>query len=229
MRHVDISTEYIQRILDDIDISAEYMPKIVIDCGNGSAGEIAPRLFEELGCNFITIFSEIDGSFPNHHPDPSQPINLEDLVRRVKKENADIGFAFDGDGDRLGVVDAAGNIIWPDKQLMLLAIDVLSRNKGSNIIYDVKCTKYLKSIIECNHGKSLMWKTGHSFIKQKMNEVDAPLAGEMSGHIFFKERWYGFDDALYTAARFVEIFSKNKKKPTELFEELPYGLSLIHI
>jgi phosphomannomutase/phosphoglucomutase len=225
LRHVDISTEYIQRILDDIDISAEYMPKIVIDCGNGSAGEIAPRLFEELGCNFITIFSEIDGSFPNHHPDPSQPINLEDLVRRVKKENADIGFAFDGDGDRLGVVDAAGNIIWPDKQLMLLAIDVLSRNKGSNIIYDVKCTKYLKSIIECNHGKSLMWKTGHSFIKQKMNEVDAPLAGEMSGHIFFKERWYGFDDALYTAARFVEIFSKNKKKPTELFEELPYGVS----
>jgi len=225
LRHVDISADYIQRILDNVNISTKYMPKIVIDCGNGSAGEIAPRLFEKLGCNLITIFSEIDGSFPNHHPDPSQPINLEDLIREVKKENADIGFAFDGDGDRLGVVDSVGNIIWPDKQLMLLAIDVLSRNKGSNIIYDVKCTKYLKSTIESNYGKSLMWKTGHSFIKQKMNEVNAPLAGEMSGHIFFKERWYGFDDALYTATRFVEIFSKSKKKPTELFEELPYGVS----
>jgi len=225
LRHVDITTDYIRRILDDIDISISRMPKIVIDCGNGSAGEIAPRLFKELGCNLVTIFSEIDGSFPNHHPDPSQPINLEDLVRRVKKENADIGFAFDGDGDRLGIVDATGSIIWPDKQLMLLAIDVLSRNKGSNIIYDVKCTKHLKSIIESNHGKSLMWKTGHSFIKQKMNELGAPLAGEMSGHIFFKERWYGFDDALYTAARFIEIFSKSEKKPTELFKELPYGIS----
>ncbi len=225
LRHVDISTDYIQRILDDIDISVSRMPKIVIDCGNGSAGEIAPRLFKELGCNLVTIFSEIDGRFPNHHPDPSQPINLEDLVRKVKQENADIGFAFDGDGDRLGIVDATGSIIWPDKQLMLLAIDVLSRNKGSNIIYDVKCTKHLKSIIESNHGKSLMWKTGHSFIKQKMNEVGAPLAGEMSGHIFFKERWYGFDDALYTAARFIEIFSKSEKKPTELFKELPYGIS----
>ena len=225
LRHVDVSTDYIQRILGDIDVSGEYMPKIVIDCGNGSAGEIAPRLFKELRCDLTTIFSEIDGSYPNHHPDPSQPDNLEDLVRKVKKENADIGFAFDGDGDRLGVVDATGNIIWPDKQLMLLAIDVLSRNKGSNIIYDVKCTKYLKSIIESSHGKPLMWKTGHSFIKQKMHEVDAPLAGEMSGHIFFKERWYGFDDAIYTAARFIEIFSKNKKKPTELFKDLPYGVS----
>ena len=225
LQHIDVSTDYIQRILGDIDISAGYTPKIVIDCGNGSAGEIAPRLFDELRCDLITIFSEIDGSFPNHHPDPSQPDNLEDLVRKVKKENADIGFAFDGDGDRLGVVDAAGNIIWPDKQLMLLAIDVLSRNKGSNIIYDVKCTKYLKSIIESSYGKPLMWKTGHSFIKQKMHEVDAPLAGEMSGHIFFKERWYGFDDAIYTAARFIEIFSKNKKKPTELFKDLPYGVS----
>ena len=225
LRHTDISSDYIQRISDDINISTRSLPKIVIDCGNGSAGEIAPRLFEELGCNFITMFSEIDGSFPNHHPDPSQPDNLEDLARRVKKENADIGFAFDGDGDRLGIVDAGGDIIWPDKQLMLLARDVLSRNKGSNIIYDVKCTRYLKSIIESNHGKAMMWKTGHSFIKQKMNEVNAPLAGEMSGHIFFKERWYGFDDALYTAARFIEIFSKSKKKPTELFKELPYGIS----
>ena len=148
-------------------------------------------------------------------------------MRKVREESADIGFAFDGDGDRLGVVDAMGNIIWPDKQLMLLAIDVLSRNKGTNIIFDVKCTKYLKSVIESSNGKALMWKTGHSFIKQKMNEVNALLAGEMSGHIFFKERWYGFDDALYTASRFIEIFSNSKKTPTELFEQLPYGVSTV--
>ena len=225
LEYADISSDYIHRISDDINFSAGRLPKIVVDCGNGSAGEIAPRLFKELGCNAITIFSEIDGNFPNHHPDPSQPDNLQDLVMKVKKENADIGFAFDGDGDRLGVVDAFGNIIWPDKQLMLLAIDVLSRNEGSIIIYDVKCTQYLKSVIESSNGKALMWKTGHSFIKQKMNELNAPLAGEMSGHIFFKERWYGFDDALYTAVRLIEIFSKSEKKPTELFEELPYGIS----
>ena len=225
LRNVDISSDYIQRISDDINVSKGSLPKIVIDCGNGSSGAIAPLLFEEIGCDLITMFSEIDGRFPNHHPDPSQPDNLEDLISRVKKENADIGFAFDGDGDRLGMIDSVGNIIWPDKQLMLLAIDVLSRNKGSSIIYDVKCTQYLKSIIESNHGKAIMWKTGHSFIKQKMNEINAPLAGEMSGHIFFKERWYGFDDALYTAARFIEIFSNSKKKPTELFGGLPYGIS----
>ena len=225
LRHEDVSAEYIKRVSSDINVSIKSSPKIVIDCGNGSAGEIAPRLFEALGCAVITIFSEIDGNFPNHHPDPSQPENLKHLVRKVREESADIGFAFDGDGDRLGVVDAMGNIIWPDKQLMLLAIDVLSRNKGCNIIFDVKCTKYLKSVIESSSGKALMWKTGHSFIKQKMHEVNALLAGEMSGHIFFKERWYGFDDALYTASRFIEIFSRSKKNPTELFEQLPYGIS----
>ena len=225
LRHEDVSAEYIKRVSSDINVSIKSSPKIVIDCGNGSAGEIAPRLFEALGCAVITMFSEIDGNFPNHHPDPSQPENLKHLVRKVREESADIGFAFDGDGDRLGVVDAMGNIIWPDKQLMLLAIDVLSRNKGCNIIFDVKCTKYLKSVIESSSGKALMWKTGHSFIKQKMHEVNALLAGEMSGHIFFKERWYGFDDALYTASRFIEIFSRSKKNPTELFEQLPYGIS----
>ena len=225
VRHEDVSAEYIKRVSSDINVSIKSSPKIVIDCGNGSAGEIAPRLFEALGCAVITMFPEIDGNFPNHHPDPSQPENLKHLVSRVREERADIGFAFDGDGDRLGVVDAMGNIIWPDKQLMLLAIDVLSRNKGTNIIFDVKCTKYLKSVIESSNGKALMWKTGHSFIKQKMNEVNALLAGEMSGHIFFKERWYGFDDALYTASRFIEIFSNSKKTPTELFEQLPYGVS----
>ena len=225
LRHEDVSAEYIKRVSSDINVSIKSSPKIVIACGNGSAGERAPRLIEALGCDVITIFSEIDGNFPNHHPDPSQPENLKHLVRKVREESADIGFAFDGDGDRLGVVDAMGNIIWPDKQLMLLAIDVLSRNKGCNIIFDVKCTKYLKSVIESSSGKALMWKTGHSFIKQKMHEVNALLAGEMSGHIFFKERWYGFDDALYTASRFIEIFSRSKKNPTELFEQLPYGIS----
>jgi phosphomannomutase/phosphoglucomutase len=225
LRHVDVSTDYIQRISSDITVPAESSLKIVVDCGNGSSGKIAPRLFDTLGCNVVTIFSEIDGSFPNHHPDPSQPENLKDLIDKVKEENADIGFAFDGDGDRLGMVVANGNIIWPDHQLMLLAKDVLSRNKGSYIIFDVKCSRHLKSIIESNNGRALMWKTGHSHIKHKMNEVNAPLAGEMSGHIFFKERWYGFDDALYTAARLVEIFTNNEKEPIELFAELPYGRS----
>ena len=225
LQQKDISTDYIQRILSGVNIAEKTPLKIVVDCGNGSASEIAPRLFDALNCNAVMMFSEIDGSFPNHHPDPSQPENLKDLMDKIKEEKADIGFAFDGDGDRLGVVDADGNIIWPDRQLMLLAKDVLSRNKGSHIIFDVKCTRYLKSVIESNNGKALMWKTGHSFIKHKMNEVNAPLAGEMSGHIFFKERWYGFDDALYTAARFIEIFSNSKKTPTELFAELPYGVS----
>ena len=225
LQQKDISTDYIQRILSGVNIAGKTSLKIVVDCGNGSAGEIAPKLFDALNCNAVMMFPEIDGSFPNHHPDPSQPENLKDLMDKVKEEKADIGFAFDGDGDRLGVIDADGNIIWPDRQLMLLAKDVLSRNKGSHIIFDVKCTRHLKSIIESNNGRALMWKTGHSFIKHKMNEVNAPLAGEMSGHIFFKERWYGFDDALYTAARFIEIFSNSKKTPTELFAELPCGVS----
>ncbi len=225
LRHADISADYVRRISEDIPVALGSSLKIVVDCANGVAGTLAPQLLNAIGHDVIEMYCDIDGMFPNHHPDPSQPENLQELIERVKAEGADIGFAFDGDGDRLGVVDAEGNIIWPDRQLMLLAKDVLSRNQGANIIFDVKCSRYLKSIIETNGGIPLMWKTGHSFIKNKMKEVDAPLAGEMSGHIFFKERWYGFDDALYTAARFIEIFTNSKATPTELFAELPDGVS----
>jgi phosphomannomutase / phosphoglucomutase len=225
LRHADISAEYIRRITEDIPVALGSSLKIVVDCGNGVAGTLAPQLLNAIGHDVVEMYCEIDGKFPNHQPDPSQPENLKDLIDKVKAEGADIGFAFDGDGDRLGVIDAEGNIIWPDRQLMLLAKDVLSRNQGAQIIFDVKCSRYLSSIIESSGGKPLMWKTGHSFIKNKMKEIDAPLAGEMSGHIFFKERWYGFDDALYTAARFIEIFTNAKETPTELFAELPDGVS----
>ncbi len=225
LRHADISADYVRRISEDIPVALGSSLKIVVDCGNGVAGTIAPQLLNAIGHDVIEMYCEIDGDFPNHHPDPSQPENLQELIERVKAEKADIGFAFDGDGDRLGVIDGEGNIIWPDRQLMLLAKDVLSRNQGAQIIFDVKCSRYLKSIIETNGGQPLMWKTGHSFIKNKMKEIDAPLAGEMSGHIFFKERWYGFDDALYTSARFIEIFTNAKESPTELFAELPDGFS----
>lgn len=225
VRHADISADYVRRITEDIPVALGSSLKIVVDCGNGVAGTLAPQLLNAIGHDVVELYCDIDGKFPNHHPDPSQPENLKDLVDKVKAEGADVGFAFDGDGDRLGLVDGDGNIIWPDRQLMLLAKDVLSRNQGANIIFDVKCSRYLKSIIESNGGVPLMWKTGHSFIKNKMKEVDAPLAGELSGHIFFKERWYGFDDALYTAARFIEIFTNAKETPTELFAELPEGVS----
>ena len=223
--HVDISADYIRRISEDIPVALGSSLKIVVDCGNGVAGALVPQLLKAMGHDVVELYCDIDGKFPNHHPDPSQPENLKDLVDKVKAEGADVGFAFDGDGDRLGVVDGEGKIIWPDRQLMLLAKDVLSRNQGANIIFDVKCSRYLKSIIETNGGVPMMWKTGHSFIKNKMKEVDAPLAGELSGHIFFKERWYGFDDALYTAARFVEIFTNAKEAPAKLFAELPEGVS----
>ncbi|MGB1800196.1 MAG: phosphomannomutase/phosphoglucomutase [Gammaproteobacteria bacterium] len=225
LRHADIAADYVRRISEDIPVALGSSLKVVVDCGNGAAGTLAPQLLNAIGHDVIEMYCDIDGSFPNHHPDPSQPENLQELIEKVKAEGADVGFAFDGDGDRLGIVDAEGNIIWPDRQLMLLAKDVLSRNQGAPIIFDVKCSRYLKSIIESSGGEPLMWKTGHSLIKSKMKEVDAPLAGEMSGHIFFKERWYGFDDALYTAARFIEIFTNSKTSPTELFAELPEGTS----
>lgn len=225
LRHADISADYVRRISEDIPVALGSSLKIVVDCGNGVAGTLAPQLLNAIGHDVVEMYCDIDGAFPNHHPDPSQPENLQELIEKVKAESADIGFAFDGDGDRLGVVDAEGNIIWPDRQLMLLAKDVLSRNQGAPVIFDVKCSRYLKSIIETSGGEPLMWKTGHSFIKEKMKEVDAPLAGEMSGHIFFKERWYGFDDALYTAARFIEIFTNSKTAPTALFADLPEGVA----
>ncbi len=221
----EVHADYIQRITEDMPIALGNSLKVVVDCGNGVAGVLAPQLIRALNHDVIEMYCEIDGSFPNHHPDPSQPENMQELIQRVKAENADVGFAFDGDGDRLGIVDKEGNIIWPDRQMMLLARDVLSRNQGASIIYDVKCSRYLKTVIEESGGQPLMWKTGHSLIKGKMKEVDAPLAGEMSGHIFFKERWYGFDDALYTAARFLEIFMNAGKSPTECFQDLPDGVA----
>jgi len=221
----EIHADYIRRITDDIPVSLGGAFKLAIDCGNGVAGAIAPQLFRALGHDVVELYCEIDGSFPNHHPDPSQPENMQDLIGKVKEEQADLGLAFDGDGDRLGVVDSDGNIIWPDQQLMLLAKDVLSRNRGKPIIFDVKCSRFLKGVIEGSGGVPLMWKTGHSLIKAKMKEEDAPLAGEMSGHIFFKERWYGFDDAIYTAARLIEVLTNSKEKPADVFANLPAGVS----
>ncbi|MEX0951266.1 MAG: phosphomannomutase/phosphoglucomutase, partial [Gammaproteobacteria bacterium] len=225
LQSVDILSNYIRRIVEDIPTALGNSFKIVVDAGNGVAGQIAPQVYKALGHDVVELFCDVDGKFPNHHPDPSQPENLQALIAKVKETGADIGFAFDGDGDRLGVVDGEGNIIWPDRQLMLLAKDVLSRNAGATIIFDVKCSRYLKAIIELSGGKPLMWKTGHSLIKSKMKEVNAPLAGEMSGHIFFKERWYGFDDAIYTGARMLEILMQSKEKPVAVFADLPGGIA----
>jgi phosphomannomutase/phosphoglucomutase len=214
----DVLDAYVDRIAGDVKLARPF--KVTIDSGNGVAGVIAPRLFRRLGCEVTELFSEVDGSFPNHHPDPSKPENLQDLISSLKKNDSEIGLAFDGDGDRLGVVTKSGKLIFPDRQLMLYAKDVLSRNPGAEIIYDVKCTRLLAPWIEKHCGRPLIWKTGHSFIKAKLKESGGPLAGEMSGHIFFKERWYGFDDAIYCGARLLEILSR-EKDPSRVLEELP--------
>ncbi len=218
-KSVDVVPDYIARVTSDVRLARPF--KIVVDCGNGIAGMLAPRVLRALGCEVTELFCEVDGHFPNHHPDPSQPENLEDLIREVKSSGAELGLAFDGDGDRLGVVTAEGRIIWPDRQMMLYAQDVLARNPGATIIYDVKCTRNLGQVIAQHGGKPLMWKTGHSLIKAKMKETGALLAGEMSGHVFFKERWYGFDDGLYTAARLLEILARDARAPSQVFAELP--------
>jgi len=202
----DIADEYIQRIVGDIRLARPM--KIIVDSGNGVAGAFAPQLYRALGCEVEELFCEVDGNFPNHHPDPSVPDNLRDLIARLKTSDAEIGLAFDGDGDRLGVVTEDGQIIFPDRQLMLYADDVLSRNPGAEIIFDVKSTRNLFAWIRERGGKPTLWKTGHSLIKAKMKESGALLAGEMSGHVFFKERWYGFDDGLYTGARLLEYLSR---------------------
>jgi phosphomannomutase/phosphoglucomutase len=199
---------YVERITSDVKLARGM--RIAVDCGNGVAGMLAPRLYRALGCEVEELYCEVDGRFPNHHPDPSVPKNLEELIRTVKNGKAELGIAFDGDGDRLGLVTKDGEIIFADRQLMLLAKDVLSRNPGAQIIYDVKSTRLLAPWIEKHGGKPLIWKTGHSFIKAKLKETGALLAGEMSGHTFFKERWYGFDDALYGGARLLEIVSREK-------------------
>jgi phosphomannomutase/phosphoglucomutase len=206
-RSAAVLDDYLKRITGDVRLSRQM--RIAVDCGNGVAGIAAPRLFRALGCEVEELYCDVDPTFPNHHPDPSHAENLADLVAAVRKGRAELGFAFDGDGDRLGVVTKDGGVIYPDRQLMLFAADVLSRNPGAEIIYDVKSTRLLAPWIERHGGRPLMWKTGHSLIKAKLAETGAPLAGEMSGHTFFRERWYGFDDALYAGSRLLEILSRS--------------------
>ena len=206
-RSADVVGAYIARIVGDVKLARPL--KIVMDCGNGVAGAVAPELFKRLGCEIVPLFCEVDGNFPNHHPDPSKPENLADVIRALAETDAEIGIAFDGDGDRLGVVTKDGEIIYPDRQLMLFAADVLARVPGGQIIYDVKCTRRLAPWIRQHGGQPLMWNTGHALVKAKLKETGAPLAGEMSGHTFFKERWYGFDDGLYAGARLLEILSRS--------------------
>lgn len=214
----DVTADYLARILSDVKLARPM--KIAMDCGNGVAGAIAPRLYRELGCEVIELFCDVDGNFPNHHPDPAHPENLQDLIRCLRDTDAEIGIAFDGDGDRLGVVTKGGSIIFPDRQLMLFAKDVLAARPGSEIIFDVKCTRNLPHWIRQHGGRPLMWRTGHSLIKAKLKETQAPLAGEMSGHVFFNDRWYGFDDGLYAGARMLEILSR-ESDASALLEALP--------
>ena len=223
VEQVEILDRYFKQIRDDIAMAKPM--RVVVDCGNGVAGVIAPRLIEALGCSVIPLYCDVDGTFPNHHPDPGKPENLKDLIAKVKAENADLGLAFDGDGDRVGVVTNDGTIIYPDRLLMLFAKDVVSRNPGADIIFDVKCTRRLIALISGYGGRPVMWKTGHSLIKKKMKETGALLAGEMSGHVFFKERWFGFDDGIYSAARLLEILSQDKRDAEHVFSAFPSDIS----
>lgn len=222
LTQADIVPEYAHRIINDCKLARPM--KVVCDAGNGIPGASAPGILRELGCEVVELFSEVDGDFPNHHPDPSKPENLADVIRALKETDAEIGLAFDGDGDRLGLVTKDGQIIYPDRQIMLFARDILARQPGATIIYDVKCSQRLTEQIRAAGGQPLMWRTGHSLIKAKLKETGAPLAGEMSGHIFFKERWYGFDDAMYTAARLLEILSRHAD-PSAVLNALPTSFS----
>ncbi|HEY8555105.1 MAG TPA: phosphomannomutase/phosphoglucomutase [Burkholderiales bacterium] len=216
---VDVREAYLDRITGDVKLARRM--RVAVDCGNGVAGAYAPELLRRLGCDVTALYCDVDGTFPNHHPDPSKPENLEELIRTVKGGGYDVGLAFDGDGDRLGVVAPDGSIIWADRQMILFARDVLARNPGGTIIYDVKCSRKLAEAIRAAGGEPLMWKTGHSLIKAKLKESGALMAGEMSGHIFFKERWYGFDDGLYAAARLLELLSRDPRPTSEIFGSLP--------
>jgi phosphomannomutase/phosphoglucomutase len=222
LRTQSIREDYLRRIVSDIKLARPM--RLVVDCGNGVAGATAPELYRRLGCEVAELFCEVDGSFPNHHPDPSRPENLADVQHALAQGKGELGLAFDGDGDRLGVVTKSGRIIYPDRQLMLFAADVLKRNPGAEVIFDVKSTRHLFQWIRNHGGRPVMWKTGHSFIKQKLKETGAPLAGEMSGHVFFKDRWYGFDDALYAGARLLEILSR-ERDPGAVLEALPDAVS----
>ena len=215
---LDITPEYTARIVGDAKLARPM--KLVVDCGNGITGGSSPAILQALGCEITTLFGEVDGDFPNHHPDPSKPENLADLIAAVRNSDAELGLAFDGDGDRLGLVTKQGQIIYPDRQLSLIATDILKRNPGGTVIFDVKCSQRLAPAIREAGGVPMMYKTGHSLIKAKMKELGAPIAGEMSGHIFFGERWYGFDDATYTAARVLEILSRSDN-PSAVLDALP--------
>ncbi len=214
-----VGKAYLERIVSDVKLKRPL--NVVIDCGNGVAGAIAPLLFKSMGCRVTELYCDVDGKFPNHHPDPSKPENLKDLIAAVKSKQADVGLAFDGDGDRVGVIDSEGNIIYPDRLMMLFAADVLKRNPGAQIIYDIKCSNNLTKVIWEKGGEPVMWKTGHSLIKAKMKQSGAALAGEMSGHIFFSERWYGFDDGMYSGARLLEILSQINQSSVDIFAALP--------
>ena len=219
--YFDIFPLYLERIVSDVKLARPM--KIAVDCGNGVGGAFAATLFRALGCEVEELFCEVDGHFPNHHPDPAHIENLQDLIKNLATTNNELGLAFDGDADRLGVVTKDGQVIFPDRQMMLFAKDVLSRNPGKQIIYDVKCTRNLATWVKQHGGEPLMWKTGHSLVKAKLKETGAPLAGEMSGHIFFKDRWFGFDDGLYTGARLLEILSK-EKDPNQTLNNLPNAI-----
>jgi len=219
----DIGDEYLQRILGDVKLKKKM--RVGIDCGNGVAGVMAPKLFRQLGCEVVEFYCDVDGTFPNHHPDPSKPENMRDLIAAVVDQQLDIGLAFDGDGDRVGIIDNLGKLIWPDRQLILFAEDVIGRNPGARIIFDVKCSRLLPRAIVAAGGEPEMWKTGHSFIKARIKETGALLGGEMSGHIFFKERWYGFDDALYAGARMLEILSVRDESAHAVFSAIPDSIN----
>ena len=223
VKRENVVSRYIERIAKDIQL--ERPLRVVIDCGNGIGGVCAAEVLRAIGAEVLPLFDEVDGTFPNHHPDPSEPENLKDLIESVRLMDADIGFALDGDADRLGVVTLAGDIIYPDRVMMLLAMDVLDRNPGATIIYDVKCTGHLAEVIRQAGGEPLMYKTGHSLIKSKMKEVGSPFAGEMSGHFFFEERWYGVDDGIYAAARLLEILAGAETPPEAILNALPTSFS----
>ena len=219
----DFTASYLRRVVEDIRLQKPL--KAVVDCGNGAAGEVAPKLLRMLGCELVELFCDIDGAFPNHHPDPAQPENLQDLVEKVRAVGADCGLAFDGDGDRIGVVTNAGGVISSDQLLMLFAQQIIRRNPGTEVVFDVKCSRALGELVRRAGGRACMWRTGHSHIKARMRESGALLAGEFSGHICFADRWYGFDDAIYAAARFLELLSASDQSAEQLFQALPLGLS----
>ncbi|GHD54839.1 MULTISPECIES: phosphomannomutase/phosphoglucomutase [Halomonadaceae] len=223
VRAHDLRATYLARILEDVQLARPL--SAVVDCGNGVAGELGPQLVERLGVATTALFAEIDGRFPNHHPDPGKPENLQDLMRKVQQVGADIGLAFDGDGDRLGVVTPRGRMIFPDHLMMLFATDMLSRNPGAKVVFDIKCTGHLARVVSEAGGEPEMWRTGHSLIKARMKETGALLGGEMSGHIFFKERWYGFDDGLYAAARLLEILARYPGDADAFFDQFPQAVS----